>query len=190
MSAVPPSASVPRFSTAPVAKNAINNKSVNGGKYFFLKVSALSAAAVPTGSRGADRYQGGMLMPSAPAPNAHRPVRRLRSESFKNSSFFCAFPQPFHGIFESPVAVFDSLFIKESRGKTIRLLPKIPDHCKDCRQIDIFLYRQSASFIPITAIVPKWKKSRISEINFAASFFETLWEINSTKAFIRLEAIT
>jgi hypothetical protein len=43
-------------------------------------------------------------MRSAPAPNAHRPVRRLRYESFKNNSFFCVFPQPFQGIFESPVA--------------------------------------------------------------------------------------
>ena len=81
-------------------------------KDIFLKVSALSAAAVPTGSRGADRYQGGMLKPSAPAPNAHRPVHRLRSESFKNSSFFCTFSQPFQGIFESSVAVFDSFLSK------------------------------------------------------------------------------
>ena len=85
----------------------------------FLKSSALSAAAVPTGSRGADRYQGGMLMPSAPAPNAHRPVRRLRSGASKNSSFFCTFSQPFQGIFESPVAVFDSVFIKDSQGKSV-----------------------------------------------------------------------
>ena len=82
-------------------------------KNIFLKSSALSAAAVPTGSRGADRYQGGMLMPSAPAPNAHRPDHRLRSGAFKNSSFFCTFPQPFHGIFESPATIFDSRFSKD-----------------------------------------------------------------------------
>ena len=83
----------------------------------FLKSSALSAAAVPTGSRGADRYQGGMLMPSAPAPNAHRPIRRLRSGSFKNSSFFCTFTQLFQGIFESSVAVFNSVFIKDIQAE-------------------------------------------------------------------------
>ncbi|MBO5608175.1 MAG: hypothetical protein J5930_09820 [Treponema sp.] len=86
-------------------------------KNIFLKSSTLSAVDVPTGARGADRYQGGMLMPSAPAPNAHRPAHRLRYESFKNSSFFCIFLQPFHGIFESTVAVFDSLFIKDSQAK-------------------------------------------------------------------------
>ncbi|MBO5608558.1 MAG: hypothetical protein J5930_11830 [Treponema sp.] len=85
-------------------------------KNIFLKSSTLSAAAVPTGSRGADRYQGGMLMPSAPAPNAHRPVRRLRSVAFKNSSFFCIFTIV-QGIFESSVAVFDSLFIKDNQAK-------------------------------------------------------------------------
>ena len=89
-----------------------------------MKVSALSAAAVPTGSRGADRYQGGMLMPSAPAPNAHRPIRRLRSGASKNSSFFCTFSQPFHGIFESSVAVFNSLFIKDNQAK-LRKMPSI-----------------------------------------------------------------
>ena len=58
---------------------------------------------MPTGSRGADRYQGGMLCLPPPTPNAHRPVRRLRSESFKTALSF-VHSQLFHGIFESPVA--------------------------------------------------------------------------------------
>ena len=97
-----------------------------------MKSSALSAVAVPTGSRGAVRYQGGMPKPSAPAPNAHRPVHRLRSGAFKNSSFFCIFPQSFRA-FLNPLLQFSihfsSKIIRQNCEKCRNLLLRVENHC-------------------------------------------------------------
>ncbi len=96
-----------------------------------MKVSALSAAAVPTGSRGADRYQGGMLclppprqMPIVPS-TAYAPGLSKTALSF-------VYSQSFQGIFESHVAVFDSVFIKDNQAKLrkYRELPqRVENHC-------------------------------------------------------------
>ena len=97
-----------------------------------MKSSALSAAAVPTGSRGADRYQGGMLslppprqMPIVPT-TAYAPGLSKTALSFALShNRFMAFLNP---LLQFSI-LFSSKIIRQNCEKCRNLLLRVENRC-------------------------------------------------------------